>query len=72
MNIEQWKQYYTGILSRTFLRPEKKAEIIERCGGLKVRILSDNKSNMINRKETEDEAIVRLKAEVISIKAVMV
>jgi len=71
MNIEQWKQYYIGILSRTFLRPEKKVEIIERCGGLKVRMLSDNKSNMINRKETEDEAIERLKAEIISIKAVM-
>ena len=72
MTTEQWKQYYEGILSRTFLRPEKKPEIIERCGGIKVRMLPDNKSNMINRKETEDEAIERLKAEVISIKAVMV
>jgi len=71
MTTEQWKQYYTGMLSRPYTRPEKKPEIIERCGGIKVRMLPDNKSNMINRKETEDEAIERLKAEVISIKAVM-
>jgi len=51
MDLNQWKQYYTGILSRTFLRPEKKSEIIERCGGLLL-------------KETEGAAIKRLKAEI--------
>lgn len=55
MSTELWKQYYAGMFDRTFLRPVKIPEIIERCGGLLL-------------KETDDEAIKRLAVEIKTVK----
>ena len=57
MNVNEWLQYYQYVR----LNDRRKAEMIERTGGLKTII--DIKTCK-KRLETQEEAVIRIKAEI--------
>ena len=63
MDEFQWREYYQGMVHRGGMRPEKRREMVEKCGG------RDSHPEVIDEKEitvyeTQQDAEARLMAEI--------
>ena len=71
MNEQDWLKYYRYMVERE-MKPAKKLELVANCGGVKLLLLPDPKSTLLNPlpalevEETLDEAFTRIKGEILT------
>lgn len=67
MTENQWKQYYSQMVQRGSMKPEKEAEMVANCGGQKRNLVLDpaDPQKQVERIETFDEAVKRIRGEIL-------
>lgn len=63
MTVQEWKEYYTRMVHRGGMKPEKRREMVEKCGGL-LSHLEEIDGVEVTITETQGEAEDRLLTEI--------